>query len=235
MGKPGKEITTGIQAEVTATQEFLTAFTDWFKGLPAFFTEAHRIEAQANETLAEARAMKAPKTADDDAKVQAFIIDANANAKAAERHWSITQAASRLHKRLVERRGRAIEPNKAAAAIAQQLHNNYVMDERRKAIQKQDKLQAKENEKAEKTGTDARQIVVAPKVAEVGTDRTTWSGECFDFPAFLAAYKAGIVPEDAANCFTWNQAALTEKARSLHSLLDKWPGVRAISKTTTVA
>lgn len=224
-------LTAVIQTEITATQEAISAFTDWFKGLREFFTKAAELERKANETLAEAKAMKAPKTADEDAKVQAFIIDANAAAKHAESHWIITKAAKALHSRLVDKRNRAVDPNKAAAALAQQMHNNYVTDERRKALLKQDKLQAKENDKAAKTGTEARQIIVAPKIEQAGTDRTTWTGECFDVPALVKAVGMGLVPADV---LTVNQPVLNSYARSLHKLLDNWPGCRAISKTTTI-
>jgi hypothetical protein len=233
--KADEKTTTGltavIQTEITATQEAIQAFTDWFKGLREFFTKAYELERKATETLAQARALKAPKNADEDARIQAFIIDANAAAKHAEGHWIITKAAKALHTRLVERRSRAVDPNKDAAKIAQDIHNTYVAEERRKAIVKQDKLQAKENDKAAKTGTEARQIIVEPKIEQAGTDRTTWTGEVTDLQALVDAVIAGTVPRDVLMV---NQPVLNGYARSMHALLNNWPGVRAVPKTTTV-
>jgi hypothetical protein len=75
--------------------------------------------------------------------------------------------------------------------------------------------------------------VAAANVTKIGSDRNTWRGEVTDERALVAAVIAGGhgIPSDV---LTVNQSKLTEYARSLHTLIDRWPGVRAVKTTTTV-
>jgi hypothetical protein len=66
-----------------------------------------------------------------------------------------------------------------------------------------------------------------------GYERTTWTAEVLDEPAFIRAViegKSGI-PLDV---LTVNQTVLNSYARSLQSRLDLWKGVRAVKKTVYV-
>lgn len=83
---------------------------------------------------------------------------------------------------------------------------------------------------------EVERTTVKPNVsraAGVSADRTTWSGEVIDERLFIEAVVGGRhgIPVDV---LTVNQAKLTEYARSMHELLDRWPGVRAKKNTTTV-
>ena len=64
-------------------------------------------------------------------------------------------------------------------------------------------------------------------------DRTTWSAELLDEQALIEAVIRGGagIPRDILQV---NPAKLNEYARSLHELIDRWPGVRSVKKTTTV-
>lgn len=63
-------------------------------------------------------------------------------------------------------------------------------------------------------------------------DRTTWAGEVLDADVFRDAIIEGKhgIPRD---CLMPNPVKLNEYARSMHELIDRWPGVRA-KKTTRV-
>lgn len=68
-------------------------------------------------------------------------------------------------------------------------------------------------------------------------DRSTYSAEVYDVDAFLAAAldprtrtQLGI----PASVLTFSQPAMNDCAKSLKELIDRWPGVRAVKKTTTV-
>lgn len=68
-------------------------------------------------------------------------------------------------------------------------------------------------------------------------DRSTYSAEVFDVDQFMAALLDPVqrtrlgIPADIA---TFQQTKLNEHARDLKELMNKWPGVRAVKKTTTV-
>lgn len=81
---------------------------------------------------------------------------------------------------------------------------------------------------------------VKPDIARAtpgGFDRSTWSAEVYDEDAFMAAVldprtrTALGIPADVA---TFRQPKLNELAKSLNENINKWPGVRAVKKTTTV-
>lgn len=79
-----------------------------------------------------------------------------------------------------------------------------------------------------------------PAIQKEGTDRTTWRGELVDLDSLMTAF-LGCKPADyqnrygiPADLFTIDQAKLTEYARSLHDGLNRWPGVKAIKKTSTI-
>lgn len=72
-----------------------------------------------------------------------------------------------------------------------------------------------------------------PDVGTAGHDRTTWSAEVLDERLFVEAVLGGKhgIPAD---CLCANTVKLNEYARSLRVALNRWPGVRAVSKTRTV-
>lgn len=74
---------------------------------------------------------------------------------------------------------------------------------------------------------------VQPALGGAGSDRTTWKGVVVDEAAFVQAVvdgKLGI----PLRCLTVNQAVLTEYARNARPAMARWPGVKAVSSTTTV-
>lgn len=85
-------------------------------------------------------------------------------------------------------------------------------------------------------------IEVAPRrvvedIIKAGSDRTYWGAEVFDPDAFMAALLDPVsrtrlgIPSEVA---TFDQSKLNELAKSLHELIDRWPGVRHTKRTITV-
>jgi len=307
-----------VQTDGSAVTQFLTNVTVFFRGAVA-------LEQKANVTLAKARALKAPASAEEDAAVQVFIRTASADRKSAEDYWGITTVFHGIHRRLTAARTRSTAPLEEAAKIAQQLHNRYVDDAKRAAQAEERRLQREADERAkaqrdaelevleqqqreleEKSedlsdrervfvakfyelqnggraaaaagykGPDyekvasrllshdkirlainahreaklleaqatarrsaplvAETVSVAPSVTKVGTDVTTWSGEVVDLDLFLAnvldpVQRARLgIPSDLLTVYP---VKLNEYARALQGNLDRWPGLRATSKTTT--
>ena len=73
---------------------------------------------------------------------------------------------------------------------------------------------------------------VTPDVQR-GGDRTTWTGEIRDGQAFIDAVFEGRhgIPRDVLRI---DEVKLNEYARSMHELMDRWPGVRAKKNTKVV-
>lgn len=72
------------------------------------------------------------------------------------------------------------------------------------------------------------------------SDRTSWTGECFDERRLMTAF-LGCAPEDfknnfgiPADLFMVNPVKANEYARALHENLDRWPGMRHHKKTSVV-
>ena len=70
-------------------------------------------------------------------------------------------------------------------------------------------------------------------VERQGTDRTTWRGVVLDERLFIEAVLGGKhgIPADV---LTVNQSKITEYARSMHELMNRWPGVKAEKTTKTI-
>lgn len=86
---------------------------------------------------------------------------------------------------------------------------------------------------------DVERHVERPNISRAagGYDRTTWSGEVFDEDLIVAAVldpriRATLgIPADIV---TINRVKINEYGSSMQELINKWPGVRAVKKTTTV-
>lgn len=105
-----------------------------------------------------------------------------------------------------------------------------------KAIKAAQEAQAlrKQSEATRARPLDVREPVKAEaQIEKAGSDRVTWRVVCDDERVFVEAVIGGKhgIPAD---CLTVNQAKLTEYARSMHELINRWPGVRAVKSTTTV-
>lgn len=76
-------------------------------------------------------------------------------------------------------------------------------------------------------------VQVEEEVAQVADkgDRTTWSADVFDVDAWRQGIKDGSIPLDTA---VPHGPTMNNYARSLRENLNRWPGCRAVSKTTTV-
>lgn len=118
--------------EMVPTQQDGIRILDFFNGLVQFSQRAMALELRAKATLAEARALTAPTSKDEDEQIQIFIRRAAADEKEVDGHWTVTKIISAFHKRLTTARARATGPLEDAKNIAQKLHNNYAESERRR-------------------------------------------------------------------------------------------------------
>jgi hypothetical protein len=119
--------------ELVETRDDGGAIAAFVGNLRQFFTQARTLEAQAKVTLAKAQQLTLPKTADQDVYLQTFVKEANAHRKLVAEHWEITSVIHRFHRRLTAARDRGVQMDEQAALIANQLHNRYVEEEKRKA------------------------------------------------------------------------------------------------------
>ena len=113
-----------------------------------FFLEATQKEEEAKALLAEARNLKAPKTQDQDEAVQVFVKRTTLKKKDVIEHWSVKKLFGGLHKRFCAGEARAVEALDEANRIANQHHNAYAEDARRKAAAEQDRVRRQAEEKA---------------------------------------------------------------------------------------
>lgn len=77
--------------------------------------------------------------------------------------------------------------------------------------------------------------VIRPDISRAAgaTDRTTWSAEVLDEQALIDACCEGRhgIPRDILQV---RRPKVNEYARSMHELIDRWPGVRHVKNTRTV-
>lgn len=139
-----------VAAEGTRLRTFLG-------GLVPFFKKAGEIERAAKERLDVARQLKAPTDAASDEKIQVFIRTVSTEIAGAEDHWSITTAVHGLHRMLTAARGRVTGKDSKgnptgmldqAKQLAQNLHNRYVEDAKRKAREEEDRLNREAEDRA---------------------------------------------------------------------------------------
>jgi len=125
------------QSLVSADTKKLGSFMG---GLVKFFGTATELETKAKGVLARAKSLKPPVDADSDAEVQKVIRDSKLTRTAINEHWTIASVVHGLHRRLTAARERAGTLADNAANIAQQLHNNYVEDAKRKAREEEARI-----------------------------------------------------------------------------------------------
>jgi hypothetical protein len=117
------------------------------------------------------------------------------------------------------------EPKKAASRLLgmEKIQRAVKATQEAAALRRQAKATAEKPLDVRPTET------VQSNVDKVGSDRRTWRGEVFNETEFIAAVIAGKhgIPWDV---LTVNQAKLTEYARGMHELMNRWPGVRAVPK-----
>ncbi len=77
------------------------------------------------------------------------------------------------------------------------------------------------------------QVTVRPNVQKVGVDRTTKTAEVFDARLLVEAVLGGKhgIPADS---LMPDPTKLNQYARDLGEVINRWPGVRLVKKTTTV-
>lgn len=124
------------------------AITTFLKGMARFFTDAKEIEDAAKATLTRARALTLPRTGEEDDTLQQFARNVTSEKRGAEAHWKITATVAGFHKRLTGRRAIATGALDEASKIANELHNRYVDQERRRAAEAQEKIRREAEEKA---------------------------------------------------------------------------------------
>lgn len=127
-------------------------------------------------------------------------------------------------------------PGQAAA----RLMNSPKIQAALAAKQQAEAIRTQAKAQAERPLDTAPIEAVTPNITRAtpgGYDRSTNSAEVFDVDAFMAALldprtrTALGIPADIA---TFQQTKMNEHARNLGKLIEKWPGVRLKTKTTTV-
>lgn len=126
-------------------------------GLSTFFKRAGELERAAKERLDRARQLTPPTDAASDEKIQVFIRESKDEINVAEDHWTIAAVLHHLHRTVTTARSRTTGKDSKgtplgmldqAAQLAQNLHNRYVEDERRRADQEQDRLRRDAEQRA---------------------------------------------------------------------------------------
>lgn len=135
--------------ELAPTRDDSMTIGQFLASLTPFFTTAREMEAGARTTLARARTSVAPKTADDDARIQSAIRQASADKKTIEEHWTITATLFTFQRRLVTARKRATDALEEAASLWQRQHNLYADNERRKAQVESERLRREQEQRAQ--------------------------------------------------------------------------------------
>lgn len=124
--------------------------TSFVRGIVAFMSTAHELEARATETLEVARTLVVPKNALEDAAVQRFIQKANGEKKEISGHWEVAGVIHRWQRRLVAMRERAAGKAEEASAIANRLHNTWTENERRRVDEENARREREAREEAER-------------------------------------------------------------------------------------
>lgn len=311
--------------DIQFSEESKPWLLDFFSRLISFYRRATELDKKADESLAAAKAVKPPKTPEDDIQIQKNLKALNADMKDVEEQWEITSQISKFHRRLTSRRKVTTDKIEAAQKLVQAHHNKFVKDAEVKAAQEQERQrlelerQAAERRKRDldeaedraleaegatadlsdrerkfveqytgdslSSGDENRSAMMAgyrkpdagerllkqkkikdaidglmsakairqqaaavkaqplevepvervePEVQKAAgaTDRTTWKGEVLDLVAFRNAAFEGAygIPRDI---FTVDPVKLNEHARSMHELMNRWPGVQAKPTTRT--
>jgi hypothetical protein len=134
-------------------------------GLAGFFTTAKAMEESALTTLTIARTLTVPTSKETDETMQRFIRKVSADKRQVEEHWKITSLVSQFHRRLTARRATAIEPLDQASRIANDLHNRYVEEERRRVAAEQERVRKEAEERARKEREEELAKLEADRVA----------------------------------------------------------------------
>jgi len=139
-----------LVTESTTIGEFLTS-------LIPFVRKAQQLEQRAEATLELAKTLAQPKTAEDDTHLQLFIKRVAADAKEVDAHWTVTGIVHQFQRRLVAVRERAAKQLEQSKSHAQQLHNAYVAEERRRV----DAENRRRQEEADRLAREERERVLA--------------------------------------------------------------------------
>lgn len=194
---------------VTQAGQGVLAF---LRSLSGFFTVANAMESNSKATFAVAQALAAPKTPDEDERIQRFVKDTNDQRKTVEEHWKVTTIISGFHRRMTAARARATDPLERAATIGNQLHQRFRDDADRAARIEQDRVSREAEEKAQRERQDALDRMEAeavraeessPKLSEreqqfvdIYTDRASMGYDNGQKAATMVGFKKGIA--DAA-------------------------------------
>lgn len=206
-GKPREpEVIEPHDPDLAVVETDGSVIAKFIEGIVHFFREARELEVKAVTTLSKARALKAPKSADDDSNIQTFIKQANADRKTVDAHWSICQTFSQVHRRLTSARARATDPLEEAARIAQRLHNDYAEEQRRIAAREQERLRQEAEEKARQDRErEAQQLEAAALEREQASAELSEREQHFvrlvadnNQPPALAAFNAGFKNQEKA-------------------------------------
>lgn len=124
--------------------------TGWLGNLAKFFTGAAELEQKAKATLAKVDAMKVPTNVDEDEKLQRTIKQIAQDQAGVEVYWDITKKVSALHRRLTAKRGIAEDALERAKKKANDLHNQWTANERRRVDEENRRREREARERAER-------------------------------------------------------------------------------------
>ena len=148
------------ETDLSFTLSAGAAVVAFLKQATAFFGRADKIEQTAIDVLVHAKTLVAPKSGDDDVKLQTFITRCNTGVKTAEGHWDgsdqvpgITRTLYRLHRRATSKRDVSVKALKDAAEIGNRLHNGWTATEKRRV----DELNAAKQREADAAAERDRQ------------------------------------------------------------------------------
>lgn len=126
------------EQELSLTNNLAKGIIEWATGLVGFFREAIALEHQAKNALAEAKALKAPTTVEEDQALQLRIKAASAGKKNHVSKWGITAQVHQLHGRLVAVRKRGETAWDETIDITNNLHQEWRTAQEREASRLQE-------------------------------------------------------------------------------------------------
>lgn len=139
----------GETEEVALVTESGGAIAAFIGGFAAWVGEAVKLQKSADARLAAARTLKAPSTPEDDEILQRFCKTVAAEKRSAASHYvDVKGLFYGIHRRISAREKRTEETLESAHKIANQFHNGFVEQQKRRAQELQDKLRREAEEKA---------------------------------------------------------------------------------------
>lgn len=146
---PDITVTPENHADLVAVQGDGAIIREFFANLQVFFSRAGGLEAQAKQTIAEARLLRPPTTLEADVELQRFVQRTTAEKKAIELHWEdVTRAFFKLHRALTSGRDRGVKLLEEANRLGNRLHADWTESQDRIRRQEEDRIRREAEEHA---------------------------------------------------------------------------------------